>query len=102
VEGASLLYAHPPKGGELSVLPLEALTKGFQVVLTDLRIPRVFVGIGKGYGDEPSLESLEGSLRLMLAKRLKRFLRLNLENPLTLLLIPWLCLLQELIWLLDL
>jgi hypothetical protein len=61
VEGTSLLYAHSPKGGELSVLPLEALTKGFQVVLTDLGILRVFVRIGKGYGDEPPVERPEGS-----------------------------------------
>ncbi len=61
VEGASLLYAHPPESGERPIFPLQALAEGLQMTLADLGIFRVFVGIGKGYGDKPPLESSEGS-----------------------------------------
>ena len=60
VKCAPLLYAHPPESGERPVLPLQTFAEGLQMPLADLRIFRVFVGIGKGYGDELSLEAPEG------------------------------------------
>jgi len=59
VPRASLLYTQLPESGEGLELPLKALAKGFQVVLADLRVHWIFVGVGQGYRDEPSLESLE-------------------------------------------
>jgi hypothetical protein len=57
------------------------------VVLADIGFFWIFVGVGQGYRDEPSLEGLECAL-LMLARRLRRFVRLVLEKPLTLSLMP--------------
>ena len=57
----SPLYTHPPEASEGPKLPLQALTEGFQVVLADLGVLWIFVGIGQGYRDEPSLEGLEGA-----------------------------------------
>ena len=59
MEGTPPLYAQPPEASEIPKLPLQALTEGFQVVLADLRVLWVFVGVGQGYRDEPSLEGLE-------------------------------------------
>ncbi len=59
VPRSSVLYTQPPEASEVTKLPLQALTEGFQVVLTDLGICWVFVGVGQSYGDEPSLEGLE-------------------------------------------
>ena len=56
---SSPLYTKPPEGSAVPTLPLQALTQGFQVVLADLRVLWIFVGVGQGYGDEPSLEVLE-------------------------------------------
>src|SRR5215217_7603126 len=56
---SSLLYTQPPEGSEGPELPLQAPTQGFQVVLAELRVLWIFVGVGQGYGDEPSLEGLE-------------------------------------------
>jgi hypothetical protein len=61
VPRSSLLYTHPPEGGELTKLPLQAPTQGFQVVLADLGVLWIFVGVGQGYRDEPSLESSESA-----------------------------------------
>src|SRR5918997_2467292 len=57
--GTSLLNTKPPEASELTKLPLQAPTQGFQVVLADLRVLWIFVGVGQGYRDEPSLEGLE-------------------------------------------
>jgi hypothetical protein len=61
VEDTPPLYAQPPETSEVPTLPLQALAEGLQVVLTDLRILWVFVGVGQGYGDEPSLGGPEGT-----------------------------------------
>jgi hypothetical protein len=45
------------------------------------------VGVGQGYRDEPSLEGSEGALSI-LARRPSRFLRLAMQKPLTLSLMP--------------
>ena len=61
VPGTSLLYAHSPEGGELSISSLKALLEDFQVTLTNLGIIWIFTGIGKSYGNKPSLVGTEGS-----------------------------------------
>src|ERR671914_1832732 len=55
----SALYTQSPEACELTKLPLQAPTQGFQVVLADFRVLWIFVGIGQGYRDEPSLEGPE-------------------------------------------
>jgi hypothetical protein len=55
-----LLYAKPLESGEGLELPLKALPEGLEVSFAVLRILWVFVGVGQGYRDEPSLESPEG------------------------------------------
>ncbi len=61
VPRSSLLYTYPPEASELTKLPLQAPTQGFQVVLADLRVLWIFVGVGQGYRDESSLEGIEGA-----------------------------------------
>jgi hypothetical protein len=60
VPRASLLYAHPPEGGEGPVLPLEALAERFEVALAGFWVLWVFVGVGQRHEDDPSLEGSEG------------------------------------------
>ena len=57
---ASRLYL-ASRSSEGPVLPLKTLTKGFEVTFTEFGIIWIFVGVGQGYGDEPSLEGPEGA-----------------------------------------
>jgi len=57
------------------------------VVLADLRVLWIFVGEVKVIEMSRPLKALNAAL-LMLARRLRRFLRLSLEKPLTLSLMP--------------
>src|SRR5215204_420921 len=57
----SLLYTHPPEASELTKLPLQAPTQGFQVVLANLGVLWVCTGIGQRHEDHPPLERPEGS-----------------------------------------
>ncbi len=61
MEGTPPLYAQPPEASEVPALPLQALAEGFEVILTEFRVLWVFVGVGQGYRDEPSLEGPEGA-----------------------------------------
>ena len=59
--GSPPLDTHPPERTEGSILPLQALTEGFQVLLTNLRILGVIGRVGQGYEEQPALEEPEGS-----------------------------------------
>jgi hypothetical protein len=61
VPGSSLLYTHPPEGGEGLELPLKALAEGCEVAFTEDGILWVFMRVGQRHEDNPSLECPEGS-----------------------------------------
>src|SRR5215204_2000846 len=56
---ASLLDAQPPEGGEGPELPLESLTEGFQVSLTEDGVLWALMRVGQCHEDNPSLEGSE-------------------------------------------
>ncbi len=56
-----LLYTHPPEASKVPKLPLQSLAEGFEVVLAEIGVLWIFVGVGQGYRDEPSLEGPEGA-----------------------------------------
>jgi hypothetical protein len=61
VPGSSLLYTQPPESSEDPVLPLKALTEGFEVSLTEDGILWIFVGVSQRHEDHPPFECPESS-----------------------------------------
>jgi hypothetical protein len=83
----SLLNTKPPESSEGPELPLKALSERFEVSLAEFGVLWVLLGVGQCHEDNPSFEGPERT-SLMLARRLRRFVRLTLEKPFTLSLIP--------------
>jgi len=82
-----MLYTHPPEGSEGPVLPLKALSERFEVSFAEFGILRVLMRVGQSNEYDPPFNALK-ALLLMLARCLRRFLRLALEKPLILSLVP--------------
>lgn len=74
------VYPHSPVSGEVTESPREALVAGYQVPLANLGVLRVFNGVSECFGDTLPLYERK-AVWLMNANLIRRFLRLALENP---------------------
>ena len=57
----SLLYTHPPEGGEGPVHPLKSLAEGFEVSFAEFGVPWVFPRICQRHEDDAASEGPEGT-----------------------------------------